>query len=124
MKCEHACLYQRPCRLCLLDTVKELEFGIKSVQGLDGQKIDELGKRVDELETVLKLVQRWGKDSRSVGAWEVFQEVAKVLDPAPSREVTVMDCTCVPCVCFPFGGNRCLGCGARTCMAHELVLKA
>ncbi len=25
MKCEHAYLYQRPCRLCLLDTVKELE---------------------------------------------------------------------------------------------------
>ena len=88
----------------------------------------ELGKlvvRVDELETVLKLVRRWGKDSRSVEAYEVFQEVAKVLDPVTEQPVVVVDCTCVPCICFEPRGvvlhSVCLGCGARTCLAHELA---
>ena len=75
--------------------------------------------RITELETVLKLVQRWGKDSRSVGAWEVFQEVAKVLEPVTEQPVTVVDCTCVPCVCFSvITGDHCPGCDAYTCLAH------
>ena len=78
--------------------------------------------RIEELETVLKLVQRWGKDSRSVGAWEVFQEVAKALNPLVTVPTVVVDCTCVPCVCFGvLRGGLCLGCGARTCLAHELA---
>ena len=76
---------------------------------------------VDELETVLKLVQRWGKDSRSVGAYEVFAEVTKVLGGKPEHPVVVVDCTCVFCVCPPNKEDRCLGCGARTCMAHTLA---
>ena len=83
-------------------------------------EVSKLRERVAELEAVLRLVQQWGKDSRSVGAYEVFQEVVKALDP-----VTVVDCTCVPCICPPITkDDRCLGCGARTCMAHELALKS
>ena len=89
-------------------------------------KHEKLFVRVGELETVLKQVRRWGKDSRSVGAWEVFQEVAKVLDPVPEQPVTVVDCTCRPCICPPAvdGDNSCQGCGSRTCLAHELKLKS
>ncbi|KKN66129.1 hypothetical protein LCGC14_0474190 [marine sediment metagenome] len=133
MKCEHDYLYQRPCRLCLLDTVKELEQENKNLAAHQGQYPagDEFGNayctRIKELETVLKLVQRWGKDSRSVGAWEVFQEVAKALEPVPEQPVTVVDCTCIPCVCPGKErwnkGGPCSGCGARTCLAHELALK-
>ncbi len=78
-------------------------------------------KKIEKLETVLKLVQRWGQDSRSVGAWEVFQEVAKALGEEPEHPVTVVDCTCIVCVCPPNHEDRCLGCGARTCLAHELA---
>ena len=84
-------------------------------------ELGELVVRVDELETVLKKVQQWGKDSRSVDACEVFQEVAKVLDPVPEQPVEVVDCTCVICVCPPNDEDRCLGCGSRICMAHELA---
>ena len=92
---------------------------------------DEFGNaycaRIKELETVLKLVQRWGKDSRSLIAWEVFQGVAKVLNLETEQPVKVVDCTCVPCVCYNHKDGRlggiCLGCGARTCLAHELKLK-
>ncbi|KKL52652.1 hypothetical protein LCGC14_2283310 [marine sediment metagenome] len=78
-------------------------------------------ERVEELERVLRLVRRWGKDSRSVGAWEVFQEVAKALGEEPEHPMTVVDCTCIVCVCPPNHEDRCLGCGARTCLAHELA---
>ena len=85
-------------------------------------ELEKLVVRIDELEEVLELVQRWGKDSRSVGAYEVFQEVAMVLDPVTEQPVEVVDCTCVPCVCFGvIRGDRCVGCGARTCLAHELA---
>ena len=79
--------------------------------------------RVDELETVLKLVQQWGVDARSADSYEVFEAVRlSLIDPAPSREVKVVDCTCVECVCPPMTGKfSCLGCGARTCLAHELA---
>ena len=80
-------------------------------------ELEKLVVKVDELETVLKLVQRWGKDSRSVGAYEVFAEVTKVLGGIPEHPLTVIDCTCVPCICQ----EHCLGCGARTCMAHTLA---
>ena len=88
-------------------------------------ELEKLVVRVDGLEGVLRLVQQWGKDSRSVGAWEVFQEVAKVLEPVTKQLITVVDCTCVPCVCphreAPDPTVNCLGCGARTCIAHELA---
>ena len=58
--------------------------------------------KIEELETALKLVQRWGKDSRSVDACEVFQEVAKVLDSRHEQPGVVVDCTCVPCICPPY----------------------
>ena len=100
MNCDHHHLdYLRPCRSCLLT-------------------------RVEELETVLKLVQRWGADARSADSYEVFAEVTKVLDPVPEPSVTVVDCACIPCVCLGLGGGRCLGCGARTCLTHELALKS
>ncbi len=88
--------------------------------------IKNLEARVKELETVLKLVQQWGADARSADSYEVFQAVKlSLIDPAPSREVKVVDCTCVPCICFTphevVLGSYCLGCGSRTCLAHELV---
>ena len=95
---------------------------IKSVYG-DWEEYKFMVQIVERLETVLKLVQRWGKDSRSVGAYEVFAEVAKALDGKPEHPMTVVDCTCIPCVCPPNDEDRCLGCGARTCLAHELALK-
>ena len=116
----------------LQDEVGHLKTEIHAVRvhkntGLLEQKaqIKKQETRIKELETVLKLVQRWGKDSRSVGAWEVFQEVAKALEPVPEQPVTVADCTCIPCVCPGKErwnkGGPCLGCGARTCLAHELA---
>ncbi|KKK66460.1 hypothetical protein LCGC14_2963860, partial [marine sediment metagenome] len=75
---------------------------------------------IERLKNVLKLVQRWGKDSRSVGAYEVFAEVTKALGGVPEHPLKVVDCTCIPCICK----EHCLGCGARTCMAHELALKS
>ena len=76
---------------------------------------------IERLKNVLRLVQRWGKDSRSVGAYEVFAEVTKALGEMPEHPLAVVDCTCVPCVCPPNHEDRCLGCGARTCLAHELA---
>ena len=128
----HGESYGKSCETCAF--IKEARRLKSENQGLAAHQCqhpagDEFGNayctRIKELETVLKLVQRWGKDSRSVGAWEVFQEVAKALDPVPEQPVTVVDCTCVPCVCFYPGGEMlrglCVGCGARTCLAHELV---
>ena len=80
-------------------------------------EVEQTTERITELETALKLVQRWGKDSRSAEAYEVFQGVAKALDPVAKDMVWVADCSCIPCIC----GDRCLGCGARTCLAHELA---
>ena len=115
---------------------EEHKFMIQMVERLD-ERVKELLKlpsisapddwlaEIERLKNVLRLVQRWGKDSRSVGAWEVFQEVAKVLDPVTEQPVVVVDCTCIPCICFEphrvVLHSLCLGCGARTCLAHELV---
>ncbi len=87
-------------------------------------ELEKLVVRVDGLETVLKLVQRWGKDSRSVGAWEVFQEVARVLEPVTEQPITVVDCTCIACTCPKNEGNYCLSCGVQTYLAHVLALKS
>ncbi len=83
-------------------------------------EIKQLKERVGELETVLKLVQQWGADSRSVNSYEVFREVAEVLNIG-KESIRVVDCTCVFCVCPPNKEDRCLGCGARTCLAHTLA---
>ena len=75
--------------------------------------------RINGMEEVLRKVQQWGADARSADSYEVFQAVKlSLIDPAPSREVKVVDCTCRVCVCY---GDHCLGCGARTCVAHELA---
>ena len=89
-------------------------------------EVDKLRERIDELETVLKKVQQWGADARSADSYEVFHAVRmSLIDLAPSREVKVVGCTCVPCICFAAHevvlGSYCLGCGARTCLAHELA---
>ncbi len=85
-------------------------------------ELEKLVVRVDELETVLRKVQQWGADARSADSYEVFQEVAKVLEPVTKQPVTVVDCRCVPCICPPITNNdRCLGCGYYTCLAHELA---
>ncbi len=78
--------------------------------------------RVEELETLLSKVQAWGADARSADSYEVFEAVRVSLIDLPMPEVTVVDCTCVPCVCFSaIRGGQCVGCGARTCLAHELA---
>ena len=85
-------------------------------------ELEKLVVRVEELETVLSKVQQWGADARSADSYEVFQAVRlSLINLAPSRETIVVDCTCVPCTCPTIGDERCLGCGARTCMAHELA---
>ena len=104
---------------------KEL-LKLPSISGPDDwlAEIKRLKERVGELETVLKLVQQWGADARSADSYEVFEAVRlSLIDPAPSREVKVVDCTCIPCICPPTidGYELCLGCGARTCLAHELA---
>ena len=141
MNCTHWFEEAGPCQKCLLEEVTLLKKVEEKIDELDkraeeleenldlqterlGRKAIELGKierRVKELERVLKLVQQWGEDSRSVGAYEVFAEVTKVLGGVPEHPLKVVDCTCVPCVCSDLGGGRCLGCGARTCMAHTLA---
>ena len=89
-------------------------------------EVDKLRERIAELETVLRKVQQWGADARSADSYEVFQAVRlSLIDPAPSREAKVVDCTCIPCICFEphrvVLHSLCLGCGARTCLAHELA---
>ncbi len=79
--------------------------------------------RIEELETVLKKVQSWGADARSADSYEVFEAVrVSLVDLTEPVKVKVADCTCVPCTCPTIGDERCLGCGSRMCMAHELQL--
>lgn len=110
MKCEHPYLYPRPCRLCLLDTVKEL--------GQENEKLaahqcqhpagDEFGNayctRIKELESVLKQVQQWGADARSADSYEVFEAVRVSLIDLPT--LGEKDCPCAVC-----------------CLTRELALK-
>ncbi len=95
----------RPELMELMADVKYLELSVE---------------RVAELETVLSKVQQWGADSRSVNSYEVFRDVAEVLNIG-KESIRVVDCTCIFCVCPPNEENCCLGCGARTCLAHELA---
>ncbi len=85
-------------------------------------RVDELETRIKELEWVLWQVKQWGADARSADSYEIFRDVARVLGPEP--EVTVVNCTCIACTCPENEGNYCLGCGARTCLAHVLALKS
>ncbi|KKK89588.1 hypothetical protein LCGC14_2731610 [marine sediment metagenome] len=92
----------------------------KLVAGMDG--VDRLRERITELETVLRKVQQWGADARSTDSYEVFEAVRLSLIDLSTPGVKVVDCTCVPCVCFTVTKRgRCTGCGARTCLAHELA---
>ena len=85
-------------------------------------ELEKLVVRVDELEAVLGKVQQWGADARSADSYEVFEAVRLSLIDLSTPGVKVVDCTCVPCVCFGvIRGDRCVGCGARTCLAHELA---
>ena len=86
-------------------------------------ELEKLVVRVDELETALKLVQQWGADARSADSYEVFEAVRLSLIDLPASKVKVVDCTCLECICPGENKQTCLGCGARTCLAHELALK-
>ena len=115
----------KPCCNELKEEIKEL-LKLPSISAPDDwlAEIKRLKERVEELETVLRKVQQWGADARSADSYEVFQAVAVVLDPVTKDTVRVVDCTCIACTCPENEGNYCLGCGARTCLAHVLALKS
>ena len=84
------------------------------------QEVEKLKVENAELKAVLQRVQQWGADARSADSYELFRDVKLVLGSLGPEKV--VDCTCVPCICE--NPDRCLGCGARMCLAHELLLNS
>lgn len=60
----------------------ELKWGLKTVQGLDGEKIDELGKKNDKLRKALEKIREHYTLNSFAGV--VSQEALKEPEPDPS----------------------------------------